>query len=82
MKNRPRQSSKLPAFQDGQIWELAESEIHIGMVGKRLVHYKHYRNAIKRAPVSLANQQALGDYLIAQKAVLVQGCSQPVEPRS
>jgi len=77
MKNRSNQSSKLPPFCVGQIWELTGSEIHIGMVGKTLVHYKHFHGTVKRAPVSLANQRALEDFLIAKKAVLSKAKAKP-----
>jgi len=43
------------------------------MVGKTLVHYKHFQGELKRAPVSIANKQALDEYLIAERAVLARG---------
>lgn len=72
-KTLPKRKSaaRRPAFADGQVWELAESRIHISKVGKTLVHYKHFRGELKRAPVSLASQRTLEQYLIGKKAVLV-----------
>ncbi|MBI3878035.1 MAG: hypothetical protein HY300_19085 [Verrucomicrobia bacterium] len=61
----------LQPFEVGQIWELKDSNLHIGLVGKTLVHYKHYRNELKRAPVSLANKTTLAKFLRANRAVLV-----------
>lgn len=54
---------------------MENSNLHIGLIGKTLVHYKHYKTGIQRAPVSLANKVGLEQYLIENEAVLVQ--SQP-----
>jgi hypothetical protein len=61
-----------PPFETGQIWALADSQLHIRQVGKTLVHYKQYQGKTIRAPVSLTNKAALEKYLIEQKAALVQ----------
>jgi hypothetical protein len=66
------QRSEPPTFQDGQVWKMADSNLAIGLVGKTLVHYKHYKGVLKRAPVSLANKRELGKFLQANQAVLVQ----------
>jgi hypothetical protein len=68
----PKSRIPLPPFLCGQVWELPDSRLHIGLVGKTLVHYKQYQGQTKRAPVSLANKVVLEKYLIAQKAVLLQ----------
>ena len=60
-----------PLFQSGQIWRMAESNLQIGLVGKTLVHYKHYKGELKRVPVSLTGKDALAKYLKTNKAVLV-----------
>ena len=62
----------LPQFQTGQIWQMANSNLHIGLIGKTLVHYKHYAGGIQRAPISLAVKAVLEKYLIEHEAVLVQ----------
>jgi len=62
----------LEPFQSGQIWELADSNLHIGTVGKTLVHYKHFKGGLKRAPISLAAKTTLQKYLKQNKAVLLQ----------
>jgi hypothetical protein len=67
-KSRPTR----PPFQSGQVWELADSSLQIGLVGKTLVHYKHYKGKTKRAPISLAGIKVLEKYLKVNKATLVQ----------
>jgi len=59
-------------LQSGQVWELADSNLQIGLVGKTLVHYKHYKGKTKRAPISLAAKYVLEKYLKENKAILVQ----------
>jgi hypothetical protein len=61
----------LAAFETGQVWKLLNSNLHIGMIGKRLVHYKHFKLAAKRAPISLCTKVALEHYLMENGAVLV-----------
>jgi len=51
---------------------MENSNVHIGLIGKTLVHYKHYRGNVPRAPVSLAGKAVLGKYLVENQAVLVQ----------
>jgi len=58
-------------FESGQIWQLEDSNLQIGLVGKTLVHYKHYKGNTKRAPISLAGKTVLEKYLREKKAVLV-----------
>ncbi|MBI3875829.1 MAG: hypothetical protein HY300_07705 [Verrucomicrobia bacterium] len=62
----------LQPFQTGQVWEWEGSNVKIGLVGKTLVHYKHFRGGLKRAAVSLANKRTLEKFLQDQNAVLVQ----------
>lgn len=49
---------------------MVDSNLEIGVVGKTLVHYKHYKGQLKRVPVSLASKRELGKFLREQKAVL------------
>jgi hypothetical protein len=69
---KPKSRIPLAAFQTGQVWQMENSTLHIGLIGKTLVHYKHYKGGIKRAPVSLADKMVLENYLMENKAVLVQ----------
>lgn len=62
----------LPAFETGQVWQMENSNVHIRLIGKTLVHYKHYRGDVQRAPISLAGKGVLEKYLIENEAVLVQ----------
>lgn len=76
MKKPVTRRGSCQPFVDGQVWQLDGSRIHIAMVGKTLVHYKHFQGELKRAPISIANKRSLDEYLLAEKAVL----GQPVKP--
>jgi len=59
-------------FKLGQVWELEDSSVQIGLVGKILVHYKHFRGKKPiRVPTSLAGIEQLQKYLRQNKAVLL-----------
>jgi hypothetical protein len=62
----------LQPFQTGQLWELADSLLRIGDVGKLLVHYRHYKGKGPRGPLSLTGKRDLAQYLTQNKATLVQ----------
>ena len=64
--------SPLQPFQTGNVWELKDSFLRIGEVGKRLVHYRHYKGKDPRGPSSLSSKLDLGKYLAENKAILVQ----------
>jgi hypothetical protein len=71
MKNITTQSqSSDPLLTQGQIWALTDSNLQIGMVGKTLVHYKHFKGQAKRANNSLTSIRVLKKYLEDNKAVL------------
>jgi len=73
MKNKlPKNRILLQPFQSGQVWQMEDSNLEIGLIGKTLVHYKHYRGPMKRSPVSLLNKNALERFLQDKQAVLVQ----------
>ena len=57
----------------GQTWQMTDSNIEITLVGRTLVHYKHLKPGIKRAPTLLLNKAALEEFLRKNKAVLVRG---------
>jgi hypothetical protein len=72
MKNKTRKNRVLlQPFQSGQIWQMEDSHLEIGLIGKTLVHYKHYKGQMKRSPVSLLNKDALARFLLDNQAVLV-----------
>ena len=69
MKQKSRLS--IPPFETGQVWQMEDSNVRIGLIGKTLVHYKHFRTAAPRAPVSLTTIGVLEKFLFDKKAVLV-----------
>ncbi|MFA6546278.1 MAG: hypothetical protein WCS99_17800 [Limisphaerales bacterium] len=78
MPIQQKRQAPVISFETGQIWEMGESSLRIGLIGKTLVHYKHYKGAAPRASVSLANKGELTQFLIKNKAVLSQGQPQTV----
>ena len=62
----------LQPFQVGNVWELKDSFLRIGEVGKRLVHYRHYKGKDPRGPLSITGKRDLEKYLTHSKAILVQ----------
>lgn len=73
MKNKTREK-RAPAkpLQSGQVWQMEDSSLRVGLVGKTLVHYKHFNNQVKRSPVSLSSKDALQRFLLENDAVLIQ----------
>ena len=67
----------IPPFQNGQIWQMIDSSLRIELVGKRLVHYKHYNLKVKRPNVLLSNKAALEKFLYRHRAVLLPETSDP-----
>lgn len=59
-------------LQSGQIWQMEDSNLQIQLVGKRLVHYKHYKGETKRVSISLSGKEELEKYLRQNKGILVQ----------
>jgi hypothetical protein len=71
IKTRKRRTP-FQALQNGQIWEMDGSSLRIGLVGKTLVHYKHYKGGAKRPPTLLSGKSVLERLLEEQHAILVQ----------
>lgn len=61
----------IPPFESGQIWQMGDANLEIGLVGKRLVHYKHYKAKAKRPPTQLSGKAALEKFLQKQRAILL-----------
>ena len=59
-------------LQTGQIWKMQDANLHVEEVGKRLVHYKLFKNEAKRARTSLSGIDVVEKYLRKNKAVLIQ----------
>jgi len=73
MKNPPQQKTvTAQPFQSGQIWQMENSHVRIGEVGKTLVHYKLLKGELKRGPNRLTGKHALQDFLKDHRAILVQ----------
>ena len=72
MKKKTKATRQMPEFQTGQIWQMGEDQVQIRLVGKRLVHYKHFRGANKRPPTLFTGKDELGRLLHENKAVLAQ----------
>ena len=70
MPTQKADKSIAPELETGQIWEMTNSNLRIGLIGKTLVHYKHYKGTCPRASVSLTGKAALKEYLVKHKAVL------------
>jgi len=62
----------LKPLETGQVWRMGGSNLHVELVGKRLVHYKLVKENAKRTPTSLSVKTVVEKYLKENKAVLVQ----------
>lgn len=67
-------NSSLPVagLKMGQVWQMTDCRIEIGLVGRTLVHYRRLRGPALRPPVHLASQQVLERELASGKAVLLE----------
>jgi hypothetical protein len=82
MKNNTRGSKTLLApFAKGQVWQLADSHLRIGLVGKTLVHYKHFKGMAKTSPVFLSGKGALEKFLQEHRATLLPERSEAAKSR-
>ena len=69
MKQKPGTAPKELA--EGQVWRMTDSHLHVGLVGKHLVHYKLIKGEAKRTSTSLSAKATVEQYLRKNKAVLV-----------
>lgn len=69
---KPKAKAPQTPVETGQVWKMEDSRLEISLVGKTLVHYKHFKGLTKRAPISLSAKDALEKYLKTNKAMLVQ----------
>lgn len=79
-KNAQKGKATLPPFETGQLWQMGESTLQIGLIGKTLVHFKHFKGPMKRSPVSLLNKDALARFLKTNRAVLLPAAATPPSP--
>jgi hypothetical protein len=64
---------------DGQIWQMAELNLQVGMVGKLLVHYKLAKPNAVRVPNLVGSIATIQKFLKKNKAVLAVAIPVPVE---
>ena len=69
--SRKQPPKAYPPLENGQVWQLEDSELQIDLVGKRLVHYKRFRGEVKRVPVSLTGKDELERLLRENNATLI-----------
>lgn len=69
---KPKTKVIPPSVATGQLWQMADSSIHVTMVGRTLVHFKHIKPGVVRTPVSLIKKTELEQFLSKNKAVLAQ----------
>jgi hypothetical protein len=70
-KKTTKVPTPFPLFESGQIWQMGDTTLEMGLVGKRLVHYKLYKAQAKRPPTQLLGKEALEKFLIERGAILV-----------
>ncbi len=58
------------ALVTGQVWHMAGANLHVGMIGKLLVHYKLGKPNAVRVANSCSAIHTIEKYLKANKAVL------------
>jgi len=71
IKKAQKTSVRSTPFENGQVWQMLDSSLRIELVGKRLVHYKHYSLKVKRPNVLLSNKAALERFLQKHRAILL-----------
>ena len=57
---------------NGQVWRMAESDLHVKDVGRLLVQYKLFRKDARKAVTTMSAMRVVENYLTQNKAVLVQ----------
>ena len=67
----PKKRVTMQPFESGQIWQMENSHVRIGEVGKTLVHYKLLKGDVKRGPIRLSGKPALQNFLRDHRAILV-----------
>jgi hypothetical protein len=72
--NHPKRKNRilLKPLTNGQVWHMAESDLHIKDVGRLLVQYKLFRGNAKKTVTTMSAMRVVENYLTDNKAVLVQ----------
>jgi hypothetical protein len=61
----------MPPLEAGQVWQMAELNLQVGLVGKLLVHYKLAKPDAVRVANSVGGRTSVEKYLKTNKAVLI-----------
>ena len=61
----------MPSLEAGQIWQMKELNLQVGLVGKLLVHYKLAKPDAVRIANSVGGRSTVEKYLKTNKAVLI-----------
>jgi hypothetical protein len=69
---KPTPRNRLQPLETGQVWRMAELNLHVGLVGKLLVHYKLAKPDAVRSSNSCSSKSTVEKYLKKNKAVLIQ----------
>src|SRR5947209_715429 len=70
-KIKPTRRAPLQPLETGQVWQMPEMNLQVGMIGKFLVHYKLGKPNAVRIPNSCSSRTMVEKYLKTNKAVLV-----------
>jgi hypothetical protein len=74
MRNvKPASRVCLQPLATGQIWQVADLNLRVGLVGKLLVHYKLAKPDAVRTQTSVSGKRVVEKYLKKNKAVLIKG---------
>jgi len=74
MRNvKPIRRIRLQPLETGQIWQVADLNLRVGLVGKLLVHYKLAKPDAVRTQTSVSGKGVVEKYLKKNKAVLIKG---------
>lgn len=74
MNNPKRKNrSRVKPLANGQVWRMAESDLHIKEVGRLLVQYKLFRKDARKTVTTMSAMRAVENYLTLNKAVLIEG---------
>ena len=73
--NMPKRKSRfrLKQLANGQVWRMAESDLHIKDVGRLLVQYKLFRRDARKTVTTMSAMRSVEEYLTKNRAVLVEG---------
>ena len=72
MRNvKPTRRVRLQPLETGQIWQMADLNLCVGLVGKLLVHYKLAKPDAVRTQTSVSGKRVVEKYLKKNKAVLI-----------